>query len=150
MSRSGYSDDCEGRELAMWRGTVASAIRGKRGQSFLKEMLAAMDAMPVKRLVTHELETPEFIPCSHWGLFEATSVCAIGTVGKARGIDMATIDPDDRETVADTFNIATPLASEIAYLNDEWGPLKESPEARFARMRAWVASQIRDPDSTPR
>jgi hypothetical protein len=38
-----------------WRGAVASAIRGGRGQAFLREMLAAMDAMPVKRLVANEL-----------------------------------------------------------------------------------------------
>jgi len=41
MSRSGYSDDCEGSELAMWRGQVASAKRGKRGQRFFRELVAA-------------------------------------------------------------------------------------------------------------
>lgn len=35
MSRSGYSDDCYGWELICWRGAVNSAIKGKRGQSFL-------------------------------------------------------------------------------------------------------------------
>jgi hypothetical protein len=29
MSRSGYSDDLDPRDLAMWRGQVASIIRGK-------------------------------------------------------------------------------------------------------------------------
>lgn len=49
MSRAGYSDDFEGGELNVWRGAVKSAIRGKRGQAFLKELAAAMDAMPDKR-----------------------------------------------------------------------------------------------------
>lgn len=48
MSRSGYSND--GENIAMWRGQVASAIRGKRGQAFLRELVEALDAMPEKRL----------------------------------------------------------------------------------------------------
>ncbi len=36
MSRSGYQDDCEG--LNLYRGTVRRAIRGKRGQAFLREL----------------------------------------------------------------------------------------------------------------
>lgn len=149
MSRSGYSDDCDEQwQFALWRGTVASSIRSKRGQAFLKEMLVAMDAMPVKRLIAHELEAPDSIPCSHWGLFEAQSVCALGSVGHARGMDMSRIDPEDPDTVAGKFNIGRPMATEIAYLNDEWGSFKETPEQRFGRMRAWVQSQIRDAANT--
>jgi hypothetical protein len=47
MSRSGYSDDHSEWDLIRWRGAVASAIRGKRGQAFLRELLVALDAMPV-------------------------------------------------------------------------------------------------------
>lgn len=144
MSRSGYSDDLDDRwQFIMWRGTVASAIRGKRGQAFLKEMLAAMDALPVKRLVANELAAPDLIPCSHWGLFEAESVCAIGSVGKARGIDMSKLDPDDSATVAGTFGIAGPMAQEIVWINDEAGPWKETPERRFERVRAWIVHHIK-------
>lgn len=44
MSRHGYSDDCHDDILSFgqWRGQVASAIRGKRGQAFLKELIAAL------------------------------------------------------------------------------------------------------------
>lgn len=147
MSRSGYVDDDGDDNLQMgrWRGVVASAIRGKRGQALLKEMLAAMDAMPVKRLVAHELETPDLISCSHWGLQEATGVCALGTVGRARGVDMTKLDPEDYDTVAGTFNIAAPMAQEIVWMNDEAGPWKETPEQRFIRVRKWIESEIRKP-----
>jgi len=145
MSRSGYSDDCDEQwQFIMWRGAVTSAIAGRRGQSFLKEMLAALDALPIKRLAAEELVAPDLIPCSHWGMFEAESVCAIGAVGKARGMDMADLDPEDSDTVSAKFNIARALACEVVYLNDEWGSYKETPEERFSRMRAWVQSQIRD------
>ena len=68
------------------------------------------------------------IPCSHWGLFETASVCAIGAVGKQRGIDMTKIDADDPPQVAGAFGIAQAMAQEIVYINDEWGSSKETPE----------------------
>lgn len=54
MSRSGYTDD--GDNVAMWRGQVASATRGKRGQRFFRDLVAALDAMPEKRLIRDALE----------------------------------------------------------------------------------------------
>ena len=130
MSRSGYTDDFyDDWSMIRWRGAVASAIRGKRGQAFLRAMLAALDALESRRLIRGDLE--------HEG-----EVCAIGAVGKARNLDMTTIDPYDRDTVAGQFGIAQALAAEIAYENDEsYGT--ESPETRFARMRAWVVGNLR-------
>jgi hypothetical protein len=148
MSRSGYVDDCDDYlQFGRWRGVVASSIRGKRGQKILKEMLAALDAMPIKRLVANELEATDLVSFSHWGMIKAPGVCAIGAVGKARGIDMASLDPDDYSSVAGAFDIAEPLAQEIVWMNDEAGPWRETPEQRFARMREWVASKIKDADA---
>ena len=134
MSRSGYSDDiCEYQwQHIMYRGAVASAFRGKRGQDFLKEMLVALDALPEKKLVAEELETVD------------GAVCAIGAVGKARGIDQKAIDPEDAVRVAGTFGVAESMAREIVYVNDDWGPSKETPEARFIRMRAWIVQHLPD------
>lgn len=130
MSRSGYTDDCDSQwELIRWRGAVASALRGKRGQVFLREMLAALDALPEKKLIRNDLE-------------REGAVCAIGSVGKARGIDMSKIDPDDRETVAATFGLVGALAYEVMYVNDDDGPYNETPEARYARVRRWAESQL--------
>lgn len=131
MSRSGYSDDCDGWGLICWRGAVASSIRGARGHAFLNEMLAAMDAMPEKKLIAHDLE-------------QEGSVCAIGSVGKARGVDMAGIDPDDHEAVAAKFGIAHALACEVMYMNDEGTLRSETPEQRFDRMRLWIKNTIWD------
>lgn len=128
MSRSGYCDDLEPLSLGRWRAQVASAIRGKRGQRLLTDLLAALDAMEVKELVANELETSD----GH--------VCALGAVGKKRGYDMKNIDPEDSDTVAGVFDIAPQLAREIVYLNDE-GYFK-SPAERYQYMRKWVAEQI--------
>ncbi len=55
MSRSGYSEDGDQWQMIKWRGAVASAFRGRRGQAFLREMRDALDALPVKRLLRDEL-----------------------------------------------------------------------------------------------
>jgi hypothetical protein len=65
------------------------------------------------------------------------AVCALGAVGKARGLDMSGLDVGDRDGVATAFGIAPALAAEIVYMNDEAG-YNDTPEQRFSRMRAWV------------
>lgn len=131
MSRSGYSDDCYGWDLIRWRGAVTSAMFGRRGQKFFREMLIALDALEEKRLISEELANGQ-------------GVCAIGAVGEARGLDMSKIDPWDRSQVSESFGIAPALAAEIAFMNDEGTYRVETPETRFARMRAWVVAQIRE------
>jgi len=142
MSRSGYSDDCDNDwQWIQWRGRVASAMRGKRGQAFLQEMLEAMASLPVRRLIANDLESADRVSFSHWGLIETESVCAIGAVGKARGIDMTGLDPEDYDSVATKFDIPTVLAQEIVWMNDE-ASWRETPEERFQRMRAWIETAL--------
>jgi hypothetical protein len=131
MSRAEYSEDLNNWDLIKWRGQVASAIRGKRGQAFLRELVEALDGMPEKRLIAHELQ-------------EGGNVCAIGSVGVRRGVDMTKIEPEDYDRIAHVFGIAHQLVREIEFMNDEaqWGP---TPEARWQYMRAWAVSQIREP-----
>ena len=58
MSRSGLVEDDGDDPLAhgRWRGAVKSAINGKRGQQFLRELADALDAMPEKVLVAGALQ----------------------------------------------------------------------------------------------
>lgn len=131
MSRSNYSDDIDQWQLIKWRGQVASAVRGKRGQRLLIDLVAALDALPEKVLIAGELVSTD------------GAYCALGAVGKLRGVNMTSLDPYDSESVADTFDIADQLAREIAYENDEAGPWRgETPEQRWSRVRAWAISQI--------
>ena len=131
MSRSGYSDGLDNWELIKWRGQVASAIRGKRGQALLLELAKAMDAMPVKELIANDFQAE--------GRY-----CALGVVGAERGIDMSKIDPYESDEVAEALDIARALACEIVFQNDEgsWRISKETPVQRWARMRAWVDGHI--------
>jgi hypothetical protein len=127
MSRSGYSDDCE--HLAMWRGQVASATRGKRGQAFLKDLVDALEAMPEKRLIQNELK-------------QGGEVCALGALGAKRGMDMSTLDPEDYMSVAAAFGIAHQLAQEVVFKNDEQFE-KASPEQRYEHMLSWAKSHLK-------
>lgn len=133
MSRSGYSDSCDGWQLIRWRGAVASAIRGKRGQAFLREALAALDALP----------KPELIPNN---LAAEGAFCTLGAVGRARGTDMQSVAVDDHESVAHLFGVPHALACEIMYENDEgsWAYGGEEPRQRWERMRRWIVSNLKD------
>jgi hypothetical protein len=134
MSRSGYVDtgdweDDEIGTLNLYRANVARSIRSKRGQAFLREMAAAMDAMPEKFLIADELVTAE------------GEVCAIGSVCKARGLDVSGTDPEEPDEVAKLVGISRILAAEIEYENDEGG-WHENDEQRWTRMRHWIDSNL--------
>lgn len=154
MSRSGYCEDGDGVSWALirYRGAVNAAIKGARGQEFLRHLLATLDAMPDKVLVAGDLEAD--------GQF-----CALGVAGHVKGLNLAIIDTYDHATLSGTFNIAESLAREIMWVNDEhvnewkWvqfeicGPLRfwqerlvdirvEDTDAKFKRwqtVRDWVA-----------
>lgn len=133
MSRSGYDDGCDYERLGLYRQAVERAIRGRRGQAFLREMLAALDALPEKRLAAGVLV------CSD-------GCCAMGAVGEARGLaaEMSRVDEAEPYEVARLLGIATSMAAEIAYINDgEWTSMRGTDEQRFVRVRRWVESQIR-------
>ncbi len=141
MARHGYIDDCDFEDNLVhgrWRAQVRSATLGKRGQSFFRALVAALDAMPEKRLIEGELENQE------------GAVCALGALGKARGVDLSAIDTEDYEALGATFDIAHQLAQEVMYANDEaWVPsgggvvVHITPEQRWEQVRRWAAKQIR-------
>jgi len=139
MSRSGYSDEIDDTwAWVRWRGAVASAIRGKRGQALLREAMAALDAMPGKRLIPHTFE-------------DSGAFCTLGAVAAQRGIEPGSLNPGgpdydiDHKKIAATFDAPPALVHEIMYMNDEgfeW--LRDiTPEERWVKMRKWIESQIR-------
>ena len=161
MSRSGYSDDCE--NIVLYRRAVDNALAGRRGQAMLRDLLAALDAMPIKRLAADSLTTRE-------GEF-----CTLGVLGHARGLDLGKLEGQEPDVIGHAFGIARSMAAEIVYMNDEaendakparWieitGPMREfypimehheryvrepqdDPEAhRWKRMRAWVVENLRE------
>lgn len=135
MSRSGYSDDGDGStwDFIKWRGRIKSAMRGKRGQRLMLDIVQALDALPEKRLIRDQL------------ILETGDVCALGAVGLKRGVVMWDINPDDEyadpyelaDNLAAAFDIAPCLAQEVQYVNDEWC-WNDNPEKRWQRVRDWA------------
>ena len=131
MSRSGYSEECEQGALNLYRANVDRTIAGKRGQTFLREMTAALDAMPA-----HELAAEVLV--------KDGAACAIGAVALARGVDVSGLDPEDAAKVGETFGIAETMVREIVFENDDdFGGGRETPAARWTRMRAWAVENLR-------
>lgn len=146
MSRHGYVDECDEQwSFIMWRGAVKSAKRGKRGQQFFKDMIAALDAMPVKEL--------------HACAVSGECVCAMGALGKWRGVDLSDqqheLDHPDgdhegaTERVGSALGVARALALETAYENDEGVWDRETPAQRWARMRSWAERNLTEKEPQP-
>lgn len=138
MSRSGYSTDLTNWENIRWRGAVCSSLRGKRGQKFLLEMLAALDAISSKKLIAGDLVDAQ------------GECCALGAVALARNLDLSGSEEiiNYPELVGEFFGISRAMAAEIQYINDEDFPwllykAQEKPEERWNRVRAWVVSKIK-------
>ena len=144
MSRSGYIDDYDDvfpNTYWLYMANVDRAVNGKRGQKFFRDCLAALDAMPEKRLITESLVADG-------------EYCTLGVLGNARGIDMTGLNPDDARRVGKVFGIAECIAREAVFENDENGwryneAKDETPEQRWVRMRAWVAAHIKPDTTTP-
>lgn len=173
MSRSGYTDDYDQDPLAAgrWRAAVKSSLNGKRGQDFLRELLAALDAMPDKRLIANAAT-------------KDGCMCTLAVVAAKRGHDLQELDADmeswEWDRIADQLGISQAMAREVMYLNDEmtdyfewidrpegpptpkeWEdflrsrsyrlsdsirvPILDHEERRWRYMRDWVAKHIREP-----
>lgn len=96
--------------------------------AFLRELLVALDAMPVPRLIRGQLRR------GGW-------VCALGAVGERRGMNLEEINSTGRR-IAEAFGISEALATEIVHVNDDGVWKVETPEQRWERVRAWVVSEI--------
>jgi len=151
MSRSGYSDDCDDNlAYGRYRAIIKSASQGKRGQQFFRDLIAALDALPEKKLVKNDLENEE------------GAVCALGALGKYRGKDLSNLDTYNHTELGSAFNIASQLAAETMYLNDEeWhhipgyyfggpygceqysGPVESEETQRWRTIREWAVSNLR-------
>ncbi len=112
MSRIQYKDDEEyGGEFALWQANCKRSLRGKRGQAALRELEAALIALPEKRLISGVIE-------------DDGQVCAVGAVIKARGmIEEAYKAEDDGDTTdaiaASMLGWPSLVAWKIVELNDE-------------------------------
>lgn len=138
MSRVTYNEDDMWAAIR-WAGAAKKAIYGKRGQLVLRELEAALLALPEPKLISGAFATRE------------GEVCALGALGKARGFDYGEMAGWNAEWVDDgevgkKLGITYTLAWTIMAQNDDGGfeypPILWTPEGRYDHVLSWVREHI--------
>lgn len=147
MSRfdDGYDEDYPN-QFALYHANVKRAMKGRRGQAFLKELEEALLALPEKKLIEGRL-------C------EAGKVCAMGALAlKRRTSTGEKIEDafkwleneapgegyagDTAEFMEKHFGILQCLSIETAYTNDERCRKPWTEETRYETVLGWVRENI--------
>lgn len=132
----------------LWENAVRRALRGKRGQAALRELEAALLALPEKRLIAGRVS-------------DGASVCTLGALALKRrvagGVSVADAlaeladeypEEEDADWLAaglgrEELRLRYTLAWAVINENDEeYGDRRFSPEERYAAMLAWVRRQL--------
>lgn len=149
MSRITYCDDEDFQNQAyLWEANQERSIKGRKGQAALRELEAALLALPEKRLIAEELENA------------AGEVCAVGALAKFKGkenprvaADLGQVPLDDNEVLPEeleevTIDLAQQLgiprmvAVAVVHENDDCWPANITPEQRYNKMLAWTQQQL--------
>lgn len=151
MSRFDFDGDGEEYpgEYALFEANIDRALAGKRGQAILREMKAALEALPHKRLCQGRLA-------------DDGEVCVLGALCVKRLRDTGltfeeAVEKAEREyaemdaqALADTagsrMKLGFHLAWKTMYANDELGEnykSKTTPEKRFENVMNWINSNLK-------
>ena len=141
MSRLYYDDDCDPSEEGLRRGWLRSAIRGQRGQRFLRDLVAGLDALPTPELSSGALEDPETGCC-----------CAFGAVRRLRGPKNVPIwfHPEEEDmtpdSLAEPFDVPETLAWAVVQANEEIfsSNTERDRRRRWAEVRAWAVCNLQE------
>ena len=148
MSRIIEAEDCEPWMAGQQAGALRSAVRGRRGQAFLRELVAALGALPAQELAAGALEDPETGCC-----------CAFGAVARARawGREEIGLDPTDDDIwrpecrLAEAFDISETLAWQVIAENEAFSECNDRTwrRRRWRHVRDWAVSEIEPAESQP-
>ncbi len=155
MARIDYSED-EDRpgQFALFQANCGRSLRGKAGQRALRDLEAALLALPEPRLIRDQL----------WADGE---VCAIGAYAQYKGLDVTNYDPEDEsDAVGVAAGMPRLVAWKVVALNDieldtVWevadGPIQRghgvyhggvpliremTPEERYVKVLGWVRKHL--------
>lgn len=143
------NEDLDALELGRWLGRVKSAIRGRRGQRFLRDLERALVALPVKRLIRNSFCRDGEVCLTGAAMVQKrvdagmTREAAMREVHKTYDADMDEEDWGSDEgaaVVEGEFDVAESLAWEAVYQNDETAG---TPEHRYEACLRWVQRNIK-------
>jgi hypothetical protein len=131
--RINYSDDEDfPGQFQIWQANCRRSLQGKRGQQELRELEAALLALPEKRLIHGALQDDE------------GGVCAIACYGKHKGLDLSKFDPEyESDEVGIAAGMPKLVAWKVVELNDMQLADRYTPEERYEAVLWWVREQIR-------
>lgn len=152
MSRSNYSDDFGEDfpgQLELYRANVDRAFYSKAGRARLADLLAALNAMPVKELADdvfiEKRPEDEARP--------GAKMCALGVwAANAMGDDAQSLfrgsEPGAEETASALAGRGWPklVVYDVIYVNDEYRH-GETDAQRWQRVRGWVARRLEEMDA---
>jgi hypothetical protein len=166
--RIGYSEDEEfGGQFELWQANCRRSLKGKKGQAALRELEAALLAMPDKRLIAGKLQDAD------------GEVCSLGALAKYKGhalladeCEEGEYDEYDLSGEMEEFGVELGMLrlvawkvvekNDVAFDGMEWfnceGPYRWeferpqmrdfiSPEMRYEKMLAWIRKQLTQPPS---
>jgi len=160
--RIGYSEDEDyPGQFELWQANCRRSLQGKAGQAALRELEAALLALPEKRLIAHKMIDAD------------GEVCAIGALAKHKGRDLLA-EPNlyedgefegdgEMEEIGMELGMPRLVAWKVVCRNDIEidghyetlpGPARwygdrpqayvpVTPEERYEQMLAWVRAQIK-------
>lgn len=139
MSRFWEGESDNPLDWGRYEAAKRSTLRGRRGQAFLRKLIAALDALPKPELSEGALAD------------RATGcVCALGAVALAQGDSFDDLAQDDGnwspEDIATWYDISPTLANEVIIENDDWrdGNSAEIRQSRWRHVRAWAVRHLQD------
>lgn len=145
MSRFWDDESDDPLDWGRYEAAKLSTLRGRRGQAFLRELVAALDALPQPELSEGAL-----------GDRRTGCVCALGAVALAQGDSFDDLAKDNGnwgpDEAAEWYSISPTLANEIISANDDWrdGNTVDVRRSRWRHVRSWAVSHlIKPPQPTP-
>lgn len=134
-----YDDDSDPCQEGLIAGALRSAVQGKRGQQFLRDLVQALDALPLPELAAGALEDEETGCC-----------CAFGAVRRLRGADAVPLwfNPMEEDmtpdNLAEPFNVSETLAWAVVQANEDGmtGNDESTRRLRWKEVRNWAVQRL--------
>ena len=159
MSRITNMDDWDDEDGPLrqgrWERNTETTIKGKRGQKVLRQLEAALVALPLPELTDElfwrEPSDMERDIADAYGVVAAPQVCVLGAYARHIGVDYQKAEWLNEESVsevapwaADELGMAYTLAWNLMFENDEaWA--YATPRRRYDGILKWVRQNLSTP-----
>lgn len=139
--RVGYREDEDyGGEFDLWQANCRRSRQGKKGQAALRELEAALMALPVKRIQKDVFVEPSGETCAIGALMLHRKVAA-GMPREQAVAECAALRPLDTEEHGVSLGLPRLVAWSVAVENDEEWRFR-TPEERYSYMLEWIRKEI--------